>query len=146
MPSYRNQLINLLCKSIDWFLYAPTLTFNELMHSAVSNHLSKLCTALVWKQKYCIPFHQMKKKKQQQKKKRRKTQPPCWQMKTFWCLWWKKISSTDLSSRFESKAHNFQKEFSSKKTAFCTQFVTSSLWRLWYFWKTFYSFSFTVFF
>ena len=145
MPSYRNQLINLLCKSIDWFLYAPTLTFNELMHSAVSNHLSKLCTALVWKQKYCIPFHQMKKKNSSKKKKKKNATSMLTDENLLMSMM-EKISSTDLSSRFESKAHNFQKEFSSKKTAFCSQFVTSSLWRLWYFWKTFYSFFFTVFF
>ena len=30
MSSYRNQSIDLLCKSIDWFLYGGALAFNEL--------------------------------------------------------------------------------------------------------------------
>ena len=36
-----------------------------------------------------------------------------------------KISLTDLF-RLESKAHHFQKDFSSKKTTFCSQFVAST--------------------
>ena len=31
LPSYRNQSIDLLSKSIDWFLYEATLAFNGLI-------------------------------------------------------------------------------------------------------------------
>ena len=39
-PSYRNQSIDLLCKSIDWFLYDGNF---ELMKATVGNHIQKFC-------------------------------------------------------------------------------------------------------
>ena len=36
LPSYRNQSINLLCKSIDWFLSEGTLAFNGLIFQNIS--------------------------------------------------------------------------------------------------------------
>ena len=36
LPSYRNQSIDLLCKSIDWFLSEGTLAFNGLIFQSIS--------------------------------------------------------------------------------------------------------------
>ena len=103
----------------------PTLTFNELMYSAVSNHLSKLCTALVWKQKYCIPFHQMKKKNSSKKKKEEKRNLHADRWKPFDVYDGKKYLQQIFLLGLKVKLIIFKKNFQAKRRHF-----VPSLWHL----------------